>query len=224
LARQLNLKFIFLNICPSIHKSTAFPLKSLLSALFLLGFIGESQAQRHTADWSAGGVTLNSGVWQTGFVRYNADLGLLELKANGLVQTLPAQKVASFAFFDAADGKHRTFVTRLFGYRRGLALPTFFELVVDGRVQLLAREQVQRSTLLRRLVGRGSNDYFLAYPEGDLIPYRGRLDQLYYLLDDHRPEVEFFVSRVNWYKHEEKPIAELVRFYNSLSTSAGGGQ
>lgn len=187
----------------------------LLSFILLSGF-HLSQAQRAGSDWSAGQVTFGSGAWQTGFLRYNADMGLLELKSNGMVQTLPAQKVASFSFFDAADGKYRTFVTRPFGQRRGVELPTYFELVVDGRVQLLAREQVQRSTLLRRLVGRGSNAYFLAYPEGDLVPYRGRLDQLYYLLDDHRPEVEFFVNRVNWYKREEKPIAELVRFYNSL--------
>ena len=175
-----------------------------------------THAQRADSDWSAGQVTFSSGAWQTGTLRYNPDLGLLELTDNGVLQTLPAQKVLSFSFFDAHEGRHRNFVTREFSQRNGFALPTYFELVVDGRVQLLAREQVQRSTLLRRLIGKGSNDYFLAYPEGDIIPYHGRLDQLYYLLDDRRPEVEFFVNRVNWYKHEEKPIAELVRFYNSL--------
>ncbi len=187
----------------------------LLLSIILAGFTF-THAQPTGSKWSAGQVTFSSGAWQTGTLQYNPDLGLLELSDNGGIQTLPAQKVAAFSVFDTHEGRHRTFVTRPFSYRRGVALPTYFELVVDGRVQLLARERTQRSTLLRRLIGQGSNDYFLAYPEGDIIPYRGRLDQLYYLLDDHRPEVEFFVNRVNWYKHEEKPIAELVRFYNSL--------
>lgn len=195
-------------------------LSFFLLALLLVS--GLSQAQRFSGDWSAGQVEFRSGTWQMGHLRYNADLRLLELAANGLVQTLPAQKVASFSFYDADENRYRTFVTRPFSPRRGLALPTYFELVVDGRVQLLAREQAQRSALLRHIIGRGSNEYFLAYPEGDIVPYHGRLDQLYYLLDDHRPEVEFFVNRVNWYKHEDKPIAELVRFYNSLP--AGGGE
>lgn len=191
-------------------------MKTSLFFFFLLITLPLAQAQRPAAGWSAGQVALAGDTWQTGLVRYNADLSLLELAADGVVQTLSPRKVTAFSFYDGAEGRYRHFVSRPFRERKGRVLPTYFELVVDGRVQLLARERMQRSALLRRFIGRGTNEYFLAYPEGDIIPYHGRLDQLYYLLDDHRPEVEFFVNRVHWYQHDEKPIAELVRFYNSL--------
>ena len=182
-------------------------------------------AQRSTGaiwSWNAGKVQLDSGDWLTGEVRYNPDLHLLEFGLNGAVQVFSAQQISSFYFFDAGLGHNRTFVTRGYDPNRSNAIfhrevPTFFEVLVEGRVQLLAHEQEQHSTLLRKLVGRGSNNYFLAYPDGRIIAYHSRLRQLYALLADRQSDVDFFVKRVHWFKREEKPIAELVRFYNSLT-------
>jgi hypothetical protein len=177
----------------------------------------ESLAQESAGtQWAPGRVQLAQGDWLTGDVRYNPDLGLLEVAIDGIHQTLSAQRVASFYFFDANQGRNRTFYVLPYAASGQRAVPTFFEQVVEGRVGLLAREEVHRSGLLRRLIGRGSNDYFFLTPDGDITPYRGHVGQLYRLLSDRRSDVAFFVDRVKWFKQDEKPMAELVRFYNSL--------
>jgi hypothetical protein len=168
-----------------------------------------------TPQWAAGRVELADGDWLTGDLRYNPDLGLLELAIDGITQALPAQKVASFYFFDAEQARNRTFYVLPYGAR---GVPMYFEQVVSGRVGLLAREEVHRSSLLRWMIGRGSNEYYFLTPAGEIVPYRGHLRQVYRLLGDRRRDVAFFVERVKWFKHDEKPVAELVRYYNSLDT------
>ncbi|MCY7352291.1 MAG: hypothetical protein LH606_16775 [Cytophagaceae bacterium] len=198
------------------------PFTQLFILLILLAT--SAFAQRSTGEiwpWSAGKLQIDSGDWLTGEVRYNPDLHVVEFGLDGAVQVFSAQRVTSFYFFDAELGRNRTFVTRDYDPHRFSAIfsrevPTFFEVLVEGRVQLLAHEQEQRSTLVRTLIGRGSNKYFLAYPDGHIVAYHGRLRQLYAILADRQSEVDFFVKRVDWFKREQKPVVELVRFYNSL--------
>lgn len=200
-------------------------MKILSALVIVLSFsvlVSFSSAQTSDA-WQSGQVELTSGDWLAGELHYNPDLHLLELALDGTVQTLTPQKVASFYFFDPEAGHNRSFVRRDVSGPYGYETPMFFEVLVEGRVQLLAREEEHRSVWLRRLIGRGSNRYFLAYDDGRIVKYRGRVRQLTALLADHKPEVDFFVKRVQWYRHEEKPIAELVRFYNSLPTAESGG-
>jgi len=199
---------------------------SVLATALSFSILVSFPATAQTRDaWQSGQVELASGDWLAGEMRYNPDLHLLEFALDGTVQTFTAQKVAQFYFFDPEAGHNRSFVRRDVAGRYGYAQPTFFEVLVDGRVQLLGREEEHRSVWLRRLIGRGSNRYFLAYADGRIVNYRGRVKQLTALLADHKPEVDFFVKRVQWYRHEEKPIAELMRFYNSLpSVESGGGE
>ncbi|MBC7893023.1 MAG: hypothetical protein H7Y12_12475 [Sphingobacteriaceae bacterium] len=191
-------------------------LSALITALFFSLLISFPSTAQTSDAWQSGQVELATGDWLAGELRYNSDLHLLELALDGTVQTFTPQKVASFYFFDPEVGCNRSFVRRDVSGPYGHEMPTFFEVLVEGRVQLLAREEEHRSVWLRRLIGRGSNRYFLAYADGRIVKYRGRVEQLTALLADHKPEVDFFVKRVQWYRHEEKPIAELMRFYNSL--------
>lgn len=189
---------------------------SLVLLLTTLAY-GLSHAQSSgKLPWAPGRVQLTQEDWLTGDIRYNPDLGLLEVAIDGIHQTLSAQRVVSFYFFDSELGRNRTFYVLPYAGGGARAVPTFFEQVVGGRVGLLAREEVHRSGLLRRLIGRGSNQYFFLTARGEIIPYRGHLGQVYRLLHDRRSEVAFFVDRVKWYRHDEKPMAELVRFYNTL--------
>ncbi len=193
-------------------------MKSYFCLLLLTVTLGLSSSLNAVGGvpWLSGRVELTSGDWLTGALRYHPDLHLLEFSLDGTVQAFSPQKVASFTMYDPEAGHHRTFVTREAPAQHGRSFARFFEVLVDGRVQLLAHEEEQHSSVVRHLVGRGSNRYFLQYPDGHLVAYRGRVGQLYALLADHQPEVTFFMQRVNWFHQEEKPIAELVRFYNSL--------
>ncbi|WP_420153568.1 hypothetical protein [Siphonobacter sp.] len=165
--------------------------------------------------WYSGKVELQSGEWLTGELHFNTDLGLLEFSMDGVTNVLSAQKVASFYYYDEEANRMRTFIVESFAHRDRL-VPTFFEVLVDGRIRLLGREQVLKVPFHDEK--QKKNVYYFQHPNGQIVKYKGRLRQIYKTLPNQQDEVSFFVNRVKWYRYdEEKPIVELFRYCNSLS-------
>ncbi|MDQ1088203.1 hypothetical protein [Siphonobacter sp. SORGH_AS_1065] len=163
--------------------------------------------------WNSGKVQLQNGEWLSGELHFNADLGLLEFNLDGVTTVLSAHKVASFYFFDYQANRMRNFVVESFKHNDHF-VPTFFELLVDGRIRLLGREQVIRVPFQEEKQKR--NVYYFQQPNGEIVKYKGRLKQIYRTLNDRREDVAFFVNRVKWYNFDEKPVVELFRYCNSL--------
>ncbi len=165
------------------------------------------------ANWNAGKVELQNGEWLSGDLNFNAELGLLEFNLDGVTTVLSAQKVASFYFFDYQANRMRNFVVESFKHKDQL-VPTFFEVMVDGKIRLLGQEQVFRVPLQEEKHKR--NVYYFQHPNGEIVKYNGRLRQIYKTLNDRHEDIAFFVNRVKWYQFEEKPVVELFRYCNSL--------
>lgn len=165
------------------------------------------------SNWNSGKVELQNGEWLSGELNFNAELGLLEFNLDGVTTVLSAQKVASFYFFDYQANRMRNFVVESFKYNDSL-VPTFFELLVDGRIRLLGREQIIRVPFQEEKQKR--NVYYFQQPTGEIVKYKGRLKQIYKMLNDRHEDVAFFVNRVKWYNFDEKPVVELFRYCNSL--------
>lgn len=87
--------------------------------------------------WHQGRVELNSGEVYEGRLRYELDENLVQFKGEGLVRNFNPTQVEYFQFYDEVNEKVRHFYTLKYERR-----PQFFELVYNGEIALLNREQL----------------------------------------------------------------------------------
>jgi hypothetical protein len=188
--------------------------KFSLAFLFLLA-VSAASGGPVSDGWHSGKVELQTGEWLTGELHFKPELGLLEFSMDGVLSTLSARKVASFYYFEPESNRVRNFIVEQ-SDENGRLVPSFFEVLVDGRIRLLGKEQPQRLSWHHSAKEPARMTYFFQTPDGAIEKYRGRLHQIYAVLSDRRDEVSFFVRRINWYQLEEKPVVELFRYCNAL--------
>lgn len=184
-------------------------------AFLWLFWVSPAIAGSPSDGWHSGKVELQSGEWLTGELHFRPGLGLLEFSMDGVLSTLSAKKVASFYYFEPESNRVRNFIVEQ-SEENGVLVPSFFEVLVDGRIRLLGKEQPQRLSWHHNAKEAPLMTYFFQEPDGTIQKYRGRLKQIYEVLSDRRKEVAFFVNRINWYHQEEKPVVELFRYCNAL--------
>lgn len=128
-------------------------LKRSTIAVFLILLALELEAQVFPSEfWYRGEVKLKDGVVLEGLLNYDLERDMLEVEQNGRVQSFTASQVTSFVLglHDNKSGKRlkeemgqRYFYSFAMTKRTGIRREHFFELIVEGKATLLAREYVE---------------------------------------------------------------------------------
>jgi len=195
----------------------------LIGILFSL-FSITVQAQQWAFElWHEGKIVLVSGDTLKGLVKYDLQQDLVQYNSQrGSVEAYSARKVLFFEIFDTTVGQYRQFFALPYNATSGYRAPVFFELLEEGRMTLLARENLEYRTYSSPYYyGSYSRlvliyKYYLLEETGNITEFIGKKSDLMTLMGRRAQEVEDYM-RENKLKIEDRDdFAKIVAYYNSF--------
>jgi len=201
-------------------------MRIVLLLVFILQFT-ITQAQQWAFEmWHDGKVILATGDTLKGMVKYDPQQDIIQYNnQKGSVEALSARKVLYYEIFDNTVNQYRQFYALPFNTSGGYRAPVFFELLTEGKLTLLSRENLEYRTY-------SSPYYFGSYTRLVLV-YK------YYFLDERGNINEFVPKKIellnmmgNWSKaidaymkenklrvEERSDLTRIVAYYNSIVKS-----
>lgn len=174
--------------------------------------------------WHDGKIVLASGDTLKGLVKYDLQQDLVQYNAQrgNIVEVYTARKVLFFEIFDTTVDKYRNFFSLLYNATTGYKTPVFFELLAEGQMTLLSRENLEYRTYSSPYYfGSYSRQvlvykYYLLDEKGVIAEFIGKKSDLLQLMGRKAEVVEDFI-RQNKLKIEERDdFMKVVMYYNSL--------
>ena len=190
--------------------------------LVLISFSGFSQKWPFEY-WHDGKLVLESGDTIKGKIKYDINTDVVQLDKKNVLESFTARKVVFYEIFDVTSSTYRQFYSIPYSPMGGYRAPTFFELLSEGRLTLLAREALEYKNYSAGYYGYGTisrlelvNKYFILNPKGEIEMFTGKRDDLMDLMDDRQSEVRKFIKS-NKIKVENKyHLVRVFNYYNSL--------
>jgi len=173
--------------------------------------------------WHDGKIVLASGDTLVGLVKYDLQQDLVQFNNQGkVVEAYTARKVLFFEIFDRTVDQYRNFFSLQYNATPGYKTPVFFELLVEGHMTLLARENLENRTYSSPYYFGSYSRLVLVYKfylleeNGNITEFKGKKADLLQWMGRKAEAVDDFI-RQNKLKIEERAdFAKIVTFYNSL--------
>ncbi|HEY3430786.1 MAG TPA: hypothetical protein VGK39_08925 [Cyclobacteriaceae bacterium] len=190
---------------------------------FLLTFTAAHAQQWAFELWHEGKIVLISGDTLKGLIKYDLQQDLLQYNnQKGTVEAYSARKVLSFEIFDTTIGQYRNFFSLPYNASTGYRTPVFFELLAEGKMTLLTRENLEYRTYSSPYYyGSYSRmvlvyKYYLLEENGNIVEFVGKKQELMALMGKRAEAVEDYI-RQNKLKIEDRDdFAKIVSYYNSF--------
>lgn len=200
--------------------------KGFIAVGFIL-FVGTVHAQKWAFElWHDGKIVLESGDTLKGLVKYDMAQDLVQYNnRSGSVEVYTARKVLFVEIFDTTINQYRQFFSLPFSATGNYRAPVFFELLSEGRLTLLTRENLEYRTYnspyyfgsYTRLVL--IYKFYILQEKGVITEFIGKKVDLFNLMGKRSSEVEDYM-KVNKLKIEDRDdFAKIVTYYNSLFKS-----
>lgn len=195
-----------------------------LALIFILSFdINQAISQRWPFEyWHEGKVVLESGDTLKGKIKYEIDKDLIELDQKGAFQSLTSRKVVFYEILDATSGRYRQFYSVPYSPNGGYKSPSFFELLSEGKLTLLAKEALEtRSYSSGYYYGTVSrvvlvNKYFVLDDKGNINPFSGKKPELLELMKNREDEIRKFMKSASVNLDYKPDMARTFAYYNAL--------
>lgn len=213
--------------CSNGRTTSGFILRVWMLSVLSLLFAGAAHAQQWPFQyWHEGRIVLLEGDTLKGAVKYDLEQNVVQFGTGaGTFEAFSSRKVLFFEIFDKSVHKYRQFYALPYTRAGSYATPTFFELLEDGKITLLAREALEHRTYSYGFYG-GSytrqilvNKYFFLDEQGNIEEFMGGKADLLNMMGRSADSVEKYI-RSNRLKVDEKyDFARIVEYYNSLHGS-----
>ncbi len=197
----------------------------------------QSQAQIFPSEqWHEGQATLKDNRVVKGQLRYDLERDAIQIRVGDRIETYSSQLVFKFSLIQSGDDFVRRFFTLPYANQPGYkSIPRFFEVIVEGKMTLLAREYIaqvttgNRATSYNRYRGysvsqgnRTATRSILTYKmffldhEGNLVEHSGRKKDIYIVLRENSGEVKKYIKSHRLKVDKLEDVAKLVAHYNTL--------
>jgi hypothetical protein len=193
---------------------------------FLLTFCSAtSYAQQFAYEfWHEGKAVLESNDTLRGFVKYDLQNDIIQVKAANQLQSFTARKVLFVEIFDASVKRYRQFYSLPYSPNNTYKSPKFFELLCEGKITLLSRENIELRTYNSNFSYYGTvtqqvmvYKYYLLKPNGAIEDFVGKKSDWLRLMDNKEKDVRDF-AKDNRLDFEEKyELIRIIDYYNSLA-------
>lgn len=173
--------------------------------------------------WHEGKMVLEEGDTLKGKIKYDINTDIIQLEQKSVFQSFTARKVVFFEIFDVTSTRYRQFYSIPFSQTGGYKTPTFFELLAEGKLTLLAKEALEYKNYSSGYYGYGSisrlvlvNKYFVLNEKGNIEIFSGLKKVLIDLMANRDDEIKKFI-KVNKLNLESKyDLSRIFDYYNSL--------
>lgn len=208
----------------NIGKTVSSMLRWWLLAAVFLTFARTGYSQQWPFQyWHEGRIVLLNGDTLKGALKYDLEQNVVQFgQGEGTFEAFSSRKVLFFEIFDKSVNRYRQFYALPYTRAGSYATPTFFELLEDGKMTLLAREALEHRTYSYGFYG-GSytrqilvHKYFFLDEQGNINEFAGGKADLLNMMGRSADSVEKYM-RSNRLRFDEKyDFARIVAYYNSL--------
>jgi hypothetical protein len=197
-------------------------MKKLLFVFALLISLTAEAQQFSFEFWHNGYLILEGGDTLKGQLKYNLQSDLLQLRTDSHLETYTARKVVFFEIFDAVTKNYRKFYSLPYASNNSYKAPVFFELLTEGKMTLLTRENLEYKTYssfyyygsYTRLVL--VNKYFLLGDSGNINEFRGKRNDWIYEMGNYGDEVQKYAKSNKLDFDEKKDLTRIIEYYNTF--------
>jgi hypothetical protein len=202
----------------------------LFSCCFFCVF-GFAKAQYFAEEhWHQGYAIVESGDTLQGFVQYNTETEILQIRGASNVQTYSARKLLAFQFQDQQLGINRLFYIFPFPKVSDYPTPIFFELLERGNsITLLQREVLVIRNVNNRPFWNPTgiftplptqirsvepNFYFFYASTGKIKRFNGSRKQLASLLPNYGATMKKYIKDKGYNPKRIEDMIQIIRYYN----------
>jgi hypothetical protein len=198
--------------------------KGLLALFFIVLLTDTAQAQKWAFElWHDGKIVLESGDTLKGLVKYDMQQDLVQYNSKaGSIEALTARKVLFVEIFDNTVNQYRQFFSLPYSATGGYKSPIFFELLTEGKLTLLVRENLEyRSISSPYYFGSYTRlvlvyKFFMLQENGNITEFTGKKSDLLNLMGRYAKDVEEYI-KVNKLKIDDRDgLARIITYYNSF--------
>lgn len=195
-------------------------------------FFSRANAQNFPSElWHEGKVVLIEGDTVKGQIKYDFDNDLVQVNTDNVLKTYSSRKILFFEILDKTTGSYRQFYALPFNIHSDYEVPILFEVLYEGKLTLLAREQIVTEN-----VSSSAYDYYyyptfpnynytrerLAYTfffleqNGEIEYYTLKKNDLLSTFGDHSKEIKQYMKKNNLKHDNLRDLIKITAYYNAL--------
>ncbi len=192
--------------------------------LLVLFFGWTGNAQKFPSEfWHDGKIVLESGDTLKGSVMYDLQNDVIQFSTGERLESYSARKMTFFEIFDQTSKRYRQFYSIPYATSSGYKAPVFFELLAEGKMTLLCRENVEYRNYSNSFYSYGTSTrlvlvyhYFLLNETGTIEPFDGKRADLIRLMGNKGSLVEKYIKSNKLDLTERNEFTQIIQYYNTL--------
>lgn len=159
-----------------------------------------------------------------GSIKYDMETNIVQVQQGNVVKTFSSHKLFYFEIYDKLLENYRQFYSIPYNVNYNYKIPILFEVLYEGPLSLLAREEIVQETVSNSSAYWGSTyirdvvsyTFYFLDKEGNIDVFTGKRNDLLQIMRKHQHDVKSFVKK-NRLKTDEVPdLIRITAFYNSL--------
>lgn len=160
-----------------------------------------------------------------GALRYDLEANILTVVSNAKTKSFSSHKIFYFEIFDKLLNNYRQFYSIPYTVNIDYKIPVFFELVYEGKVSLMAREQIITQTVNSSSAywgGSSTNQLVINYTfyfmdsNGKITFFTGKKKDLLIYMSKKQSDVKKFIKDNRLDTDEMADLVRITAFYNSI--------
>ncbi|MEM6736079.1 MAG: hypothetical protein AAGC64_00620 [Bacteroidota bacterium] len=160
-----------------------------------------------------------------GDLKYDLEANVLTLVTTGKTKSFSSHKVFYFEIFDKILNNYRQFYSIPYHVNFDYKIPVFFEVVYEGKLSLLRREQTVVQTVNTSSAYWGGGNirqnviqysYYFLDEKGKITFFTGRKKDLLQFMSKKQIEIKQFIKQNRLDTDESADLVRITAFYNSI--------
>jgi len=175
--------------------------------------------------WHDGKLVLANEDTIQGQIMYNLDRDIVQVKTSKKIFTFSSSKIFFFEIFDKTVDNYRQFYALPYAIQGTYKTPVLFEVLVEGKITLLARENISyRSAQIDPYSYRMGSyskkvlvyDYYFLDSKGKITKYTMKKKDLLDVLSRRYDQMQEYI-RVNNLRHDKRnDLIRIISYYNAV--------
>ncbi|MBX2917136.1 MAG: hypothetical protein KF856_17835 [Cyclobacteriaceae bacterium] len=173
--------------------------------------------------WHTGKMILDTGDTLRGLIKYDLQSDIIQLNSNNKLESYTARKILLFEIFDETVRRYRNFYSLPYSHTGQYKTPVFFELLQEGKLTVLTRENLEYRTTSSPYYFYGSytrlvliNKYYILQENGNIEEFKGKKNDWLEYMPGKAEEVQRFAKKNRLSFDDKYDLSRIIEYYNSL--------
>lgn len=184
--------------------------------------------------WHNGVLVTVDGDTVKGEIKYDLQSDAVQINNRRTIQTFSARKIHYFEIFDETIDSYRHFYALPYRVQANYEVPLLFEVLYEGHLSLLCREEVVTETApaynsypysyyggspMNQTRARLKYQYYFVDERNGIKNYNLKKSELYSFFKQHQQEIKKYIKKNNLKHDRMRDLVRVTAYYNALLDS-----